>query len=720
MAKGSTKTPPLRAAMLGAGYISEFHVKAAARNPAVQVAAICDLNEPAAHKLQQHAPEALIYTDYAHMLSETKPDVVHILTQPDSHFALAKQALEAGCHVLAEKPVTTTAEEAEALGQIAHRVGRRIAVKHNFLFSRPFNALHELLARGELGPLKSVHIVWKKPLAQATFGPWNLWMLREPGNMLFEIGSHSLSELLAVVPDPKVVRVEPRKPIRLPSGSIFYRRWELDLEASGTSVHIEIYFDEGYLQHYVEVEGLFGVARADIENDVFTVDQPTGRAYDAERFHVNLRAGMARVKQSFVTYGSYGASKFVQAATGGPYESSMLNGVDNCYALLQGQSARRESSLDYALSVTRTCEALRAAIPKAPDEATLEAAPSVPRPVASPGIDAKILIVGASGFIGKRLLLALKDDPRGVRALVRNASNLVGVELTEHCEVMVGDYRDEATMERVLPGVEVVFHLAVAHGNSLEAYLKADSEPTVRFAKQCQRHGIKRFIYAGTIDSLDLASPRRLTESDGVDGNLKQRNNYAHSKAITERELSSMHANEGFPLVIVRPAIVLGVGGPVTHLGVANWFGLGRCAYWGRGDNALPIVLVDDVVQALRAAASAEHIEGRVYNLSAEPSISAREYVAEVERVLGARILAEPSKAVTHFAGDFAKWGVKLLARHPDRVRVPSLHDWKCREQHASFDTSAAQQDLGFQPENDRETILEKGVREPARRLVQR
>ena len=196
----------------------------------------------------------------------------------------------------------------------------------------------------------------------------------------------------------------------------------------------------------------------------------------------------------------------------------------------------------------------------------------------------------------------------------------------------MGDYRNENIIEKALEGIEVVFHLAIAHDNSLEGYLQADSRPTITFVKQCQKHNIRRFIYTGTIDSLHLAKPGCIKESDGVDSRITRRNNYAHSKAITESKLISLYRDENFPVVIIRPAIVLGAGGPVNHVGVANWFGLGRCAYWGKGTNFLPAVLVEDIVEGLISAIDAEGIEGNTYNLSAEPCISARDYVAEVEK----------------------------------------------------------------------------------------
>ncbi len=709
----------LRAAILGAGYISDFHLRAIARQANAQLVAVCDMNAQAAKKLADNVPGTAVYTDLTPMLEREKLDVVHVLTQPDSHFALASRIIDAGCHALLEKPATVDSAQAVQLAALAKEKGVALAINHNFVFSRPFNRLQTILERGELGPLKSVRVVWRKILPQMNVGPWNLWMLREPGNILFETGSHSLSELLAVIDHkPSIKRAAARLPKVLPSGSVFYRRWNIAAEAGSIAIDIDAAFDQGYEQHFVEVEGMFGVARADIENDVFTIDQPTGRAYDIERLHVNFRGGGSRIRQALRTYGSYAAAKFFRFATGAPYETSMLNGIANCYDELLGSARRRESSIDYAIAIAKTAEAIQAKMPKTKAVAE-EDKPAVPQPVAEPVLDAKILIVGASGFIGKKLLLALRDSDHPVRALVRNASSLVGVRLSANCEVMVGDFRDDAVIDKALQGIEVVFHLAVAHSNSLDGYLKADSDPTLKFARRCQEKSIKRFIYTGTIDSLDLSRAGQIKESDGVDGDIQRRNNYAHSKAITEAKLNAMYRDEKFPLVIIRPAIVLGAGGPVNHVGVANWFGLGRLSYWGDGKNLLPTVLVDDIVKGLVAAMSAEGIEGKTYNLSAEPCISARDYVAEVEKVLGSKVTASNSSAFGHYLGDMLKWGVKLLARHPDRSRIPSIRDWKCREQHASFDTRQAQEDLHWQPVNERATIIELGIREPTRLFLQ-
>jgi len=706
-----------RAAILGAGYISDFHSKAIAKQANSKLVAICDMNETAAKRLAAEHEGASIYTDLDKMLAEAKLDVVHILTQPDSHFFLTKKVIEAGCHAIVEKPVTVNSEEARILADLAKEKNVSIAINHNFVFSRPFNELRKTLDKGTLGPLKSLRVVWKKGLPPINVGPWDLWMIREPGNVLFETGSHSLSELLAIVNEPVITSVDARLPKALPSGSTFYRRWNITANDGPISIQIDTAFDQGYEQHFVEVEGMFGVAKADIENDIFTLDKPTGRAYDSERFHINLNTGLARAQQAFRTYGSYIASKFIASATGAPYETSMLNGIRNCYLEIAGESNRTESSIDYAIAIAKTAESIQSKLPK---ETAKKFNSPIPETVTNATLEATTLIVGASGFIGKRLLIALQNKGIKVRAIVRNASALVGVDIKDNCEIMVGDFRNQAVMEKALKGIDVVYHLAVAHGNSLEGYLKADVEPTKKFIEQCKAHKIKRFIYTGTIDSLYLGPDAGIVkETDGVDKQIERRNNYAHSKSIAENHLNKLYKTENFPVVIIRPAIVLGAGGPINHVGVANWSGLGLCSFWGDGKHNLPLVLVDDVVDGLILAMETEGIEGNTYNLSAESCISAQDYVAEVEAVLGSKITKTFTHHLKHYAGDMTKWLIKILARHPDSKRRPSIRDWRCREQHASFDTSKAQQQLGWQPTNDRETIIEKGIREPARLFLE-
>src|SRR5690606_19679931 len=142
----------------------------------------------------------------------------------------------------------------------------------------------------------------------------------------------------------------------------------------------------------------------------------------------------------------------------------------------------------------RTVEAIAERLPERPARA-----PRVVHEVrAEPRTEAKLVVVGASGFIGKHLLAALRDDPPGVRAVVRDASSLMGVSAGAAGEVLSLDFRDEEKMRAALEGAEAVVHLAVAHGKSLDDYRKAVVLPTLRLARLCQRAGVRRFVYVGT------------------------------------------------------------------------------------------------------------------------------------------------------------------------------------------------------------------------------
>lgn len=712
-----TKTT-LRVGIVGAGYISDYHIKAIIKQENADLIAICDLNEEIAKKAVAEHSNVEIYTDLQKMLDEQSLDVVHVLTQPDSHFYLASMVINAGCHVLLEKPITVDSEQAEQLKTLAESNQVKLAINHNFVFSRPFIDLIKVIESGQLGPLKSIRVVWKKVLQQVNYGPWNLWMLREPHNILFETGSHSFSELLSIVSDPKSLNVKVSRQKTLPSGSTFYRRWNVTGRAEDVSIQIDTSFDQGYEQHYIEVEGMFGVAKADIENDVFTTELPTGLTYDAERLNVNAKSGASIVRQAFRTYLSYGFSKFSKSATGAPYETSMLNGIQSCYETILGNKVTKQVTIDFAIEVAKLAEKVKSRMPKQVDNK--EAFPEIPPTVNEPNADCKILIIGASGFIGKKLLEKLLEQNKSVRAMVRNPSSLVGITLNESSEIIIGDFRNSELMERALSGVETVYHLAVAHSNSLSGYLKADSEPTIKLAELCIQKSVKRFIYTGTIDSLYLGPGAGfIKEEDGVDEQITRRNNYAHSKAITEGKLNQLARDQGLPLVIIRPAIVLGKGGPINHVGVANWFGLGRCDFWGNGSNNLPLVLAEDIVTGLIAAERAEGIEGKTYNLSAEACISAQDYVSEIEKVLGSKIKVGSTHYFKLFLFDMFKWLIKVIAGHPDKSRIPSIRDWRCREQHASFDTTQAQQDLNWTPENNRDLIIQKGIHDPAKMFLE-
>ena len=110
----------VRVAILGCGGMAGAHARRLAPNPDVQIVALSDVDEPRVESfiqkhLSEYDPKPAIFTDPAQMYAEAKPDGVVIVTPHTLHFEHGMQALDAGCHVLMEKPMVTDAGQAHQL-----------------------------------------------------------------------------------------------------------------------------------------------------------------------------------------------------------------------------------------------------------------------------------------------------------------------------------------------------------------------------------------------------------------------------------------------------------------------------------------------------------------------------------------------------------------------------------------------------------------------------
>ncbi len=125
----------MKAAVIGCGNISHFHIHAIQSNPAVQSIALCDANEK---KLKERAGQyqiQKIYPDVDKLLDQEKPDVVHIVTPPHTHSEIALKALDRGVHVLVEKPMAMTTAQVDEMVQLADKKKVKLCVNHSALFT---------------------------------------------------------------------------------------------------------------------------------------------------------------------------------------------------------------------------------------------------------------------------------------------------------------------------------------------------------------------------------------------------------------------------------------------------------------------------------------------------------------------------------------------------------------------------------------------------------
>ncbi|MFO0954450.1 MAG: Gfo/Idh/MocA family oxidoreductase [Isosphaeraceae bacterium] len=148
----------MKAALIGAGQIARQHLACLKELPGVQVAAVCDLSPAAAEAAAERFGVPAWFTDAARMLAEVRPDVVHVTTPPGSHHPLASLALDAGSHVVVEKPAAASLEQVEDLADRAGRRKKALVEDFNYLFNSATRAILDRVRSGEFGDVTHVEV----------------------------------------------------------------------------------------------------------------------------------------------------------------------------------------------------------------------------------------------------------------------------------------------------------------------------------------------------------------------------------------------------------------------------------------------------------------------------------------------------------------------------------------------------------------------------------
>jgi predicted dehydrogenase len=143
------------AAVVGTGFIGAVHVEAL-RRLGVQVHGVVGSSQERAGRRAAELGLPPAYASFEHMLADKRVEVVHITSPNHLHHAQARAALEAGKHVVCEKPLTLTSAESSDLLRVAEKSGRVHAVNYNLRFYPMCQHVHGMVAAGELGEVRLV------------------------------------------------------------------------------------------------------------------------------------------------------------------------------------------------------------------------------------------------------------------------------------------------------------------------------------------------------------------------------------------------------------------------------------------------------------------------------------------------------------------------------------------------------------------------------------
>jgi nucleoside-diphosphate-sugar epimerase/predicted dehydrogenase len=712
-----------RVALLGAGYISKFHVEAVRAVNNAELVAICDLGLAKAEALAKAYGVPKTYASLDTMLAEEKLDAVHVLLPPQIHGPSITRILEAGVDVLAEKPLTATSAESKQLADKARELGRKLGVSHNFLYSPNYEQFYDDFKQGRFGRVDQIDIVWNKPLGQLMAPTLGGWLFARPENVLFEVGPHSFGHLAHLLGGIDDLTVTPKDRIELPRGGEFYRRWEVLGWKDGTSVRLRFAFIDGFTQHYIQVRGTAAIATIDFERGTYVRTEHTAQVLDVDRYAADLRNAASSVVQASETLGRFVLAKMGMVKEGAPFQRSITRCVRSFYASREGGKLDERVSPELGTLAVELAERVAAAAKlggeskKKKGGNSKEVVVSPPPQVAS-GVPETVLVLGGTGFIGQALVKKLREAGYGVRMIARNPDS-VSAEIKQlGVSVVRGDLADTHSIEDALGGIKQVYHLARGTGETWDDYLKTDVEPTRRLAELCLAKGVERLYYTSSI-AIYYAGKRAgtITEATPPHDAVLRLNIYPRAKVEIEKLLLELHRSKGLGAVIFRPGIVLGPGGNPLHWGIAGWPFNSVPRLYGDGNSPLPIVLVDDCADAMVRAQSVPGIEGESFNIIGEPVITAQQYLDELERAAGVKFNRVPTSSTRYFVEDIGKYVIKAIGRDP-AAKIPSFFNSDSRSCAARFDATRARQRLGWVPTTDREKVIHEGIVLPARQFL--
>lgn len=189
--------------LIGCGGITQSHLKAY-KSAGYEVVALCDLDiERCKKRQEQFYPKARIYSDYKALLGRTEIEVVDIATHPEERAKIIEGAINAGKHVLSQKPFVLDLDEGERLVRLAQARGVRLAVNQNGRWAPHFSYLRNAVQQGLLGDLLSIHarVHWD-----------HTWIAKTPFEevddvILYDFGIHWFDLVASLLGDRKVNRV---------------------------------------------------------------------------------------------------------------------------------------------------------------------------------------------------------------------------------------------------------------------------------------------------------------------------------------------------------------------------------------------------------------------------------------------------------------------------------------------------------------------------------
>ena len=685
---------------VGAGAISHVHAEVVRAIPSLCLHSVVDTDTAVAQALARRWRIGRVFVSAEEAIGSGEVGCVHVLTPPDRHATAALPFLKAGIPVLLEKPLAATVPECFALQKAAADNDTILGVNQNYVHHPAFVRLRQAVVARRIGPPRVVTCVCNIPLRQMTTRAFGHWMFAEPGNILLEQAVHPLSQIVALAGRIEDIQVTAGVPVEISPGVPFYPVVSLNLRCARIPATLYIAVGQSFPFWQVTAVCDDGVAIADIINNRFITYERTALPDFIDSF---LSAGATA--GALMRGGTRNAADYllstarIKGRSDGFYRS--IKGCVGAFHEALDAGQRPELDGDFGTHLVEVCV-------HAATTAFATRRGTVATKVGN-NQAYEVLVLGGTGFIGTHVIRRLLAEGLRVGVMARNVHNLGPDFFHERLTVIAGDVRCPEDVGQCIGKARLVINLAHGGGRTFEEVRAAMVGSAEIVAQACLDHGVERLIHVGSIASLYLGPQRQvITGATPPDPQHKRRGDYAQAKAECDRMLQNMHRDRGLPVCLLRPGVVVGEGGIANHSALGVFNNDQHCIGWNQGRNPLPFVLVEDVADAVWRVCQAPGVVGRCYNLVGDVRLSARDYLAELSKVLERPLHFHPKNPTHLWFEEMAKWLIKVAIGR--KAPLPSRYDILSRGLVATFNCDDVGRDLGWRPIADRKHFIERGI----------
>lgn len=689
----------LRVALIGCGQIARMHLGALLEVPGLEVVAVCDRDEQRARATARLREGVQWYNDLAQLLQEVRPDAVHILTPPATHATLAIQSMRAGCHVLVEKPMALSSEDAKSMITVATEQGVKLGTNHNYLFKPSIQKARELVRSGAIGRVVYVDSYYGLAGESGSYGgvEGTHWAHRLPGGAFTNFLPHLIYLQMEFLSGLESVAGVVLSHGGADSG--FPTEMTVLVQGRAASGSMAISMLAKPYAKFIDIYGTNGIIHADLVREICTLHQNRrlprmlGKVVFALEDSLQLSTGVAQNAMNVLTGRMRDMPEL--PIIFGKFYDSIRNDLS---PPVSGDEGRRMVEvLEEVWSRSPTASAAFTPISELPTEPKTRVESRV-----SDGRDLsdRVLVTGASGFLGRHLTAALRRCGADVVALIRDSSR-ASADLERQAMLVEGNICDRALLAKTVEGVSTVFHCAAVTSNAVpwELHYETNVLGTEALLEAALKAGVKRFVHVSSVIVYGLdgsSAAGSLPESAPYASNIDHWSFYLRSKIEAESLAFEFQRRHGLDLSVVRLGILYGPGGRPIGKGLVQIGPVHLLA--GSARNELPYTYIDNAVDALLLAAVSPKAGGEAFNVVDAANTNVRECILLRAKLAGERAVL---LSVPVVLWRVAAHALEVRASRVKSTSPPKLSQFVVRSaaRNTRYDTRKAREELGWQSE---------------------